>query len=107
MPTSSKLSAALDTLAQYRAEGVVLEAAIDDLTAQPGKLDAALGRLDASSPKRLAGGLVGLREQFAHTRANLDFAIDFLDKAVEELGGQPPYDGKDVDHRMLAEEKPV
>ena len=105
MPTSSKLSAALDTLAQYRAEGVVLETAIDDLTAQPGKIDAALGRLDASNPDRLARGLVALREQLAHTRANLDFAIDFLDKAVEELGGQPPYDGKDADHRSLAEEK--
>ena len=105
MPTSSKVSAALDTLAQYRAEGVVLETALEDLQAQPQKIDQALGALDPSNPDRLAGGLIALREQFAHTRANLDFAIDFLDKAVEELGGTPPYDGKDADHRMLAEEK--
>lgn len=105
MPTSSNLNAALDTLAQYRAEGVVLEAALDDLQAQPQKLDQALAGLDPSNPDRLAKGLVGLREQFAHTRANLDFAIDFLDKAVEELGGTPPYEGKDADQRMLAEEQ--
>jgi len=105
METRSKLSAALDTLAQYRAEGVVLETAADDLRDWPRKLDQAVGGLDPSNPDRLAEGLVALREQFAHTRANLDFAIDFLDKAVEELGGQPPYDGKEDDHRMLAEEK--
>jgi hypothetical protein len=105
METRSKLSAALDTLAQYRAEGVVLETAADDLREWPTKLDQALAGLDPSNPDRLARGLVALREQFAHTRANLDFAVDFLDKAVEELGGQPPYDGKEADHRSLAEEK--
>lgn len=107
MPTSSKLTAALDTLAQYRAEGIVLETAFEDLQMQPRKLEHALTMLDPASPDKLAKGLAALREQLAHTRANLDFAIDFLDKAVEELGGQPAYDGKDVDHRMLAEEKPV
>ena len=104
METRSKLSAALDTLAQYRAEGVVLETAADDLREWSRRLDQALAGLDPSNPDRLSRGLVALREQFAHTRANLDFAIDFLDKAVEELGGTPPYDGKDADHRALAEE---
>jgi hypothetical protein len=102
----SKLTAALDTLAQYREEGVVLVSAIEDLRSQPAALEALLGRLDTSSPRPLAKGFVELRERFAHTRQLLDVAIDFLDKAVEELGETPPYDGKVGDMRVLAEERP-
>ncbi|HEY3108051.1 MAG TPA: hypothetical protein VGL23_04820 [Chloroflexota bacterium] len=106
MVTSSKVDAALDALAQYREEGVVLQSALDDLRAQPAALDRLIGRLDSSRPDALVDGFVALRQHFAHTRAQIDVAIDFLDKAVEELGGSPPYDGKAADHRELAEEGP-
>src|SRR5919204_1997281 len=101
MATSTKVDAALDTLAQYREEGVVLQSALDDLRAQPAALDRLTARLDPSQPDALADGFVALRQHFAHTRAQIDVAIDFLDKAVEELGGTPPYDGKAGDHREL------
>ena len=103
---TTKIDAALDTLAQYREEGVVLQSALESLRAQPGALEQLIGQLDPSSPDSLAEGFVALRQHFAHTRAELDFAIDFLDKAVEELGGTPPYDGKQGEHRTLAEEGP-
>src|SRR4051812_26061965 len=103
---TTKIDAALDTLAQYREEGVVLQSALGDLRGQPAALDRLIGRLDTSSPDALAEGFVALRQHLAHTRAELDFAIDFLDKAVEELGGTPPYDGKQGEHRQLAEEGP-
>ena len=106
MVTSAKVDAALDTLAQYREEGVVLQSAIDDLRAQPAALDRLIERLDPSRPDALIEGFVALRQHFAHTRAQIDIAIDFLDKAVEELGGTPPYDGKAGDLRVLAEEGP-
>jgi hypothetical protein len=106
MVTSSKVDAALDTLAQYREEGVILQSALDDLRAQPAALDRLIARLDSSRPDALVDGFVALRQHFAHTRAQIDVAIDFLDKAVEELGGTPPYDGKAGDHRELAEEGP-
>ena len=103
---TTKIDAALDTLAQYREEGVVLQSALDDLRAQPAALDRLIERLDPSSPDALADGFVALRQHLAHTRAELDFAIDFLDKAVEELGGTPPYQEKAADQRSLAEESP-
>ena len=102
----AKIDAALDTLAQYREEGVVLQSALDDLRTQPAALERLVARLDPTSPAALAQGFVALRQHLAHTRAGLDVAIDFLDKAVEELGGTPPYDGKAADHRSLAEEGP-
>ena len=106
MPADDKLEAALDTLAQYREEGVVLRTALDDLRGQPIALDKLIAALDPSRPDALAEGFVALRERFEHTRQLLDVAIDFLDKATEELGGTPPYDGKAADMRVLAEEHP-
>ena len=82
--------------------------AVDRLTeiALAAALERLIGRLDPSSPDALANGFVALRQHLAHTRAELDIAIDFLDKAVEELGGTPPYQGKAADQRALAEEGP-
>jgi hypothetical protein len=102
----AKIDAALDALAQYREEGVVLQSALDELRAQPAALERLVGQLDPADPDALARGFAALRQHFAHTRTQLDVAIDFLDKAVEELGGTPPYQGKAGDHRTLAEEGP-
>ncbi|HEV8635308.1 MAG TPA: hypothetical protein VG370_13845 [Chloroflexota bacterium] len=106
MATDAKLTAALDTLRQYREEGVVLTSAVEHLRAQPELLAAALRALDPSDPDRLAQGFVDLRQRFAHTRQLLDVAVDFLDKAVEELGHTPPYRGKAEALRVVAEEQP-
>jgi hypothetical protein len=103
---ATKVEAALDTLAQYREEGVVLQSALDDLRGQPAALDRLIAQLNPAEPSALAEGFVALRQHFAHTRAQIDIAIDFLDKAVEELGGTPPYDEKADGHRALAEEGP-
>jgi hypothetical protein len=104
--TSTKVDAALDTLAQYREEGVVLQSALDNLRAQPADLDRLTEGLDPSAPSALADGFVALRQHLAHTRTQIDVAIDFLDKAVEELGGTPPYDAKAGEQHGLAEEGP-
>jgi hypothetical protein len=106
MATDAKLTAALDTLRQYREEGVVLTEALDHLRSQPELLAAALRALDPSHPDRLAQGFVDLRQQLVHTRQLLDVAVDFLDKAVEELGHTPPYRGKADQLRAVAEEEP-
>jgi hypothetical protein len=103
---TAKIDAALDTLAQYREEGVVLQSAVESLRVQPTEIERLIGRLDPSTPSGLAEGFVELRQHFVHVRTQLDVAIDFLDKAVEELGGAPPYDGKAGDHREVAEEGP-
>jgi hypothetical protein len=106
MATDVKLTAALDTLEQYREEGVVLTEALEHLRAQPELLASALRALDPSHPDRLAQGFVDLRQQLAHTRQLLDVAVDFLDKAVEELGHTPPYRAKADGMRVVAEEQP-
>jgi hypothetical protein len=100
------LSAAIDALAQYRDEGIVLQAAVDLLRERPAAIDRILSRMDAASPNGAAAGFLALREDMAHTRVQLDVAIDFLDKAVEELGGTPPYDQKARELHVLAEEAP-
>jgi hypothetical protein len=105
MASDVKLNAALDTLQQYREEGVVLTEAVEHLRAQPELLAAALRALDPSDPDRLAQGFIDLRQRFAHTRQLLDVAVDFLDKAVEELGHTPPYREK-AEALHVAEEQP-
>ena len=72
---TTKVDAALDTLAQYREEGVVLQSALDDLRAQPAALDRLIARLDSSRPDALVEGFVALRQHFAHTRAQIDVAV--------------------------------
>ena len=96
-------NAALDTLAQYRDEGVVLTAAIERLRGEPATLNELLGGLDPSDPNRLAAGFVALREHLTTVRHAIDPAVDFLDKAIEELGHRPPYDQKEL--REVAEER--
>jgi hypothetical protein len=99
-------NAALEALGQYRDEGVVLTAAIEKLRAQPQALDALLRSIDPSDPNRLAAGFLALREHFVATRQAMDPAVDFLDKAIEELGHRPPYAEKASAQRELAEEGP-
>src|SRR5688572_23173072 len=99
-------NAALDALAQYRDEGVVLTAALDRLRAQPDALAGLLAGLDPSDPNRLAAGFLALREHLVGVRQSLDPAVDFLDKAIEELGHTPPYKEKDGSLREVAEEGP-
>ena len=99
-------NAALEALAQYRDEGVVLTAAIEKLRTQPDALAGLLVRLEPTDPDRLAAGFLALREHFVATRQALDPAVDFLDKAIEELGHRPPYAEKDPAQRELAEEGP-
>jgi hypothetical protein len=101
----TKLAAALDALAQYRDEGVVLQAAIEDLEGQPAALGSLLSSMDTSTPAGLAQGFGELRERFTHTRQLLDVAIDFLDKAIEEVGGTPPYFERREHARLVAEEE--
>ena len=99
-------NAALDALAQYRDEGVVLTAALEKLRAQPEALAGLLGALAPTDPDRLAAGFLALREHLVATRQAIDPAVDFLDKAVEELGHRPPYAEKTGAQRELAEEGP-
>lgn len=104
MTADTKLAAALDALAQYREEGVVLQAAIEDLRKQPEAVDALLSSFDPMAPEPLAQAFGELRERFTHTRQLLDVAIDFLDKAIEEVGGTPPFERREH-ARLLAEEE--
>jgi hypothetical protein len=99
-------NAALETLAQYRDEGVVLTAVLERLRAQPDALAGLLPGLDPSDPDRLAAGFLALREHLVGIRQALDPAVDFLDKAIEELGHTPPYESKDGALREVAEEGP-
>jgi hypothetical protein len=104
--TTNAANAALEVLEQYREEGVVLTNAIEKLRAQPDALAGLLGHLDATDPNRLAAGFVALREHIVATRQAMDPAVDFLDKAIEELGHRPPYAEKSGAQRELAEEGP-
>jgi hypothetical protein len=104
MADDERLNAALDTLAQYRDEGIVLTSALEHLRSRPAALDRALARLDPAEPDALADGFTALRQDLAHTRELLDVAIDFLDKAIEELGHTPPYRDR-AEQRLVAEEQ--
>ena len=110
MPIEGNLSKALDALDEYRAEGVVLETAVQDLVAQPAKLEALLAPLDGGAdPARLRDVFLALERHFQHTRGLLDVAIDFLAEAAQKSG--KPTSQTDPAHdpgiSLAAEEDPT